>query len=193
MLQLFGLLSGLVLLIGGVSYLKDTLASKTKPHRVAFLIWSILGAIAFFTQLAEGARWSLVLPASDTIGVLVIFFLAVKRGEGSFNRQDKLALAAAAVGLILWYFTKQPLVALCITVAIDAVGTVLTIHKTYLDPESETFLGWFLSGVAGLFAAAAVGRLSFALLLYPAYLCIANGAIAAIVLLKRPPESLTRH
>jgi hypothetical protein len=184
MLRLFGILSGLFPLLGALPYIKDTMQAKTKPHRASFLIWSLLGAIAFFSQLASGATWSLIILAEDTLGTLFIFLLTYRNGESGFNRRDKAAIALACVGLILWYFTKQPLTALCITVAVDAIATVLTVHKTYLDPHSETFSTWLFSSIGGLFAALSVGRLSFALLLYPVYLVLANGAVAAAIMLR---------
>jgi hypothetical protein len=184
MQELFGLLSGLIPALGALVYLKDTISTKTKPHRASFLIWTLLGAIAFFSQLADGATWSLIVPAEDTLGVLVIFLLSFRNGQGGFNNRDKVAIGMAILGLILWYFTKQPLIALGITVAVDVIGTVLTVHKTYLDPESETFSTWLLSSIGGLFAAFAVGRLSFGLLLYPVYLIFGNGVVAAAIILK---------
>ncbi len=183
--QIFGILSGVIPALGALPYLKDTLDTKTKPHRASFLIWTMLGLIAVGSQFAQGASWSLIFPAEETIGPLVIFILALRQGEGGFSKWDKLAIAAAMFGLIIWYFTKDPLTALIITVAVDTIGTVLTVHKTYLDPHSETFSTWLLACVGGLLASLAVGKLSFALLLYPIYLFVANGAVVFVMLLRR--------
>jgi hypothetical protein len=186
MLRTFGILSGLFPLLGALPYLKDSLDTKTKPHQASFLIWTLLGAIAFFSQLAAGAKWSLIVPAEDTLGTLIVFILTVRGGGRlNFNRRDKAAVALAVLGLVLWYFTKQPLFALYITTAVDAIGMALTVHKTYLDPHSETFSAWLFSSIGGFFAALAVGRLYFALLLYPLYLVIGNGAVAVVILLRR--------
>jgi hypothetical protein len=184
MLQFFGLLSGILPLIGVIPYDRDIFKHKTKPHRSSFLIWSILGSIAFFTQLAKGATWSLFLPAADTLATLSIFILSLWYGTGGLNKRDIAGLCLAGVGLVLWYFTKEPLTALLITVGIDTVGTVLTLIKTYHEPHSETFSSWLLASLGGLFALFAVGELSFSLLLYPAYIFIANGAVNVVMLLR---------
>jgi hypothetical protein len=185
MLRIFGILSGLFPLLGALPYLRDTLDAKTKPHQASFLIWTLLGAIVFFSQLADGAKWSLIVPAEDTIGTLIVFILAVRGGgRMSFNRRDIIAIGLCALGLLLWYFTKRPVVALGITIAVDVIATSLTVHKTYLDPDSETFSAWFFSAIGGLFAALAVGKWSLALLLYPIYLVIGNGAVASAIALK---------
>ena len=185
MLQFFGFLAGLLPLLAAVPYVRDILKGKTKPHRGSFLIWMVLGLIAAFSQLAEGATWSLLLPVADTLAVMVIFALSFKHGTGGLNKRDTTALALAGIGLLLWYFTKQPLVALLITIGIDAIATVLTLIKTYADPHSETFSSWLLASLGGLFAALAVGEWSFALLVYPIYIFIANGAVNAVMLLRQ--------
>ena len=61
MFQFLGLLSGV--LSGGsyIPYLRDIFRHTTKPERASWLIWAVLGSIAFFSQLAEGATWSLWL------------------------------------------------------------------------------------------------------------------------------------
>ena len=172
-------------MIGVIPYDRDILRHKTKPHRGSFLIWSVLGSIAFFTQLAKGATWSLFLPAADTVATLSIFILSLWYGIGGLNKRDVTGLALAAGGLVLWAITKQPLTALALTVGVDAVGTVLTLIKTWEDPDGETFSSWLLAALGGLFALLAIGRLSFWLLLYPAYIFIANGSVNVVMLLRR--------
>jgi hypothetical protein len=185
MLQSFGFLSGILPMIGVVPYDRDIFRRKTRPHRGSFLIWSILGGVAFFTQFAKGATWSLFLPGADTIATLSIFILSIRYGTGGLNKRDVGGLVLAALGLVLWFVTKQPLVALLLVIGIDAVGTVLTAIKTWEDPHSETFLSWLLASLGGLFAVFAVGKLSFVLLVYPTYIFTANGSINIVMLLRR--------
>ena len=193
MRELFGILSGVLPIIGAYPYIRDILKHKTKPHRTSFLIWVVLDATAFASQLAKGATWSLIMPAIGTIEVLTSFILSLKYGVGGFAKKDIVALLLAGFGLILWYFTKEPLTALLIVIAIDVVGISLTILKTYEHPHTETFSTWLLSSIAGLFAAAAVGHLSFALLVYPLYISIANAGVCAAILLGRRKMSTRSH
>lgn len=183
MLALFGLLSGILPTLAAFPYVRDILKSKTKPHRTSFLIWAVLGVIAFITQLAKGATWSLLLPAGDTLAVLLIFILSFKHGIGGFSKTDKGALLLAGLGLILWYITKEPLTALLITIFVDAIGTFITFKKTIQEPHTETFSSWLLACLGGLFAALAVGRISFSLLVYPVYIFLANGAVDAAIII----------
>jgi hypothetical protein len=193
MLELLGLLSAILPLLGVIPYVRDILRHETKPHRGSFLIWTILGAIAFFTQFAKGATWSLFLPAGDSIATLTIFILSIRYGTGGLNKKDNAALVVAGCGLVLWYFTKQPLLTLFITIGVDAVGTVLTIVKTYHEPHTETLSSWLLAALGGLFAAGAVGKLSASLLLYPLYILLANGLVAMTIEWRRKTALLKQH
>jgi hypothetical protein len=182
MLQLFGFLSGLLPIMGVIPYDRDIFLHKTKPHRGSFFIWSVLSGTAFFAQLAKGATWSLFLPAADTIATSSIFILSIWYGTGGLNKRDIGALLLAALGLMSWYFTKQPLVALLLVIGVSAIGTALTVVKTWQDPRSETFSSWLLATLGGLFGIFAVGKFSFALLAYPIYIFIANGSVNVAML-----------
>lgn len=97
----YGFLSGLLPIISAYPYIRDILKRKTKPHRAAFLIWAVLGSIAFFAQLAKGATWSLLLPLGDTTSIVFILFLSIRYGTGGLNRKDVGVLILAAIGLII--------------------------------------------------------------------------------------------
>jgi hypothetical protein len=183
MVALYGILAGILPALSAYPYIRDILKHKTKPHRAAFLIWAVLGAIAFFTQLAKGATWSLLLPLGDTLSIIVIFVLAIRYGAGGFNKKDVGALALASLGLIVWYFTRQPLTALLIIIAIDVIGVILTLQKSYQEPHEETSSAWLLASLGAVFAMLAVNKLSFSLLVYLAYIFLTNGAIFVAVIL----------
>ena len=101
MLQLLGLLSGFISVICYLPYIRDIVAKKTKPEKASWLIWSVLGSIAFFSQLAKGATDSLWMPGVQTFGVAVIFLLSLKYGVGGLTKRDLVALLLSFFGLIL--------------------------------------------------------------------------------------------
>jgi hypothetical protein len=181
----FGLLSGILPIIGAYPYIRDELKGKTKPHRMAEFIYAVLDSIAFVSQLAKGATWSVILPGVGTVEMTIGFLLSLKYGMGGTSKKDIAALLLAATGLILWYFTRQPLTALFIVIGVDMIATALVVIKTYSHPHTETLSAWFLSFLAGLFAAAAVGHWSFTLQIYPLDVALGNGAICATILLRR--------
>lgn len=171
---------------GSFPYVVDVLKKKTKPERASWFIWTILGSIAFFSQLAKGATNSLWMNGLDTVAVVAIFVLSLRNGKGGLMKRDVAALVFALIGLILWYFTKEASIALFIVITIDLVGSILTVVKTCEDPESETLISWILFGLSGLLSAISVGSFNLTLLSYPVYILIANwSVVVAIVWGKR--------
>lgn len=154
---------------------------KVKPQRTTFLIWTLLGLIAIFSQLAKGATNSLWLPSLQTFGGIIILLLSIKHGVGGFNKRDYVAIFIVVLGLIAWSLTKEAAIALYIVIFIDAVGLYLTLHKTYLIPESEAKLAWMLSSTGGLFTALAVGNFNIILLSYPIYIIFSNAAVVVAI------------
>lgn len=183
MFAYLGLASGIIIILSHVPYIRDIILHTTKPERASWFIWLVLGSIAFFSQLAEGATSSLWLNAFDTLGVLITFILAIKFGVGGLNKRDVIALIAAGIGLILWYLTRHASIALIIAILIDASGTTLTVIKAYEDPGSETLLAWLGFALAGILATISVGKLNSILLLYPFYIFLANFSVAVAMFL----------
>ncbi len=185
MLAIFGYISAILSVLMVVPYIKDIFLLKTKPERASWFIWTVLGFIAFFSQLAKGATDSLWLTGGQTLAVLIIVLLSIKYGVGGFTKRDIRALIAAGIGLILWYITKEAAWALLIVITIDSVGTLLTVMKSYENPESETLSTWLISGTSGIFGLLAVGAFHPILLAYPLYIVIANYTIVTAMLLGR--------
>lgn len=193
MLQFLGILSGV--LSGGSypPYIRDIFRHTTKPERASWLIWLALGSIAFFSQFAEGATWSLWLTGLDTLGVLIIFILSIEYGVGGLNKRDIIALIAAGIGLFLWYLTRHAAIALLITIFIDMTGAYLTVVKAFDDPGSETLSTWLIIATAGILGMLSVGKFDLVLLVYPFYIFLANFAVAVAILLGRNRVVKTSH
>ena len=185
MLKILGILSGLLMISTVIPYIKDIFLLKTKPERASWFIWSLLNFIAFFSQLAKGASYSLMLTAGDAVVVLTVFILSIKYGVGGLTKRDIIALIGVVLCLILWYFTGEAALALVLVIIIDLIGAILTIIKSYEDPHSETLITWTLAGVAGFLGVLAVGQLNPILLAYPLYICIINSMTALAVVIGR--------
>ena len=180
MAELFAILSGAVVIVGGPPYLIDILKRKTKPQRTTWFIWSVQGVIAFGSQVGLGAHWSLVFAGMNAAGNLAVFLLSLHYGVGGgWRRLDIAALVIACVGLAVSLIIKAPLIALLGVIVADFAGLVPTLRKTFLIPKSETTITWLALGTSSLLAIFSVGSWRFSLLLYPLYLAIANYAVLA--------------
>lgn len=183
MQEILGYSSAILITGSGIPYIRDILRLKTKPERATWFIWSILLLIAFFAQVAKGGTWSLLATGPDCLVVIAIFILSIKYGVGGTTKLDIFALVGAGVGLVLWYLTNEPLLALLITILIDICAALPTIVKTYKDPGSETFIAYIGAGTGGLLGALAVGKLNFSLLLFPLWIFVLNYSIAITYIL----------
>ncbi|MBI3638306.1 hypothetical protein HY227_01010 [Candidatus Wolfebacteria bacterium] len=181
--QYFGYLSGIIILISFIPYLRGILKDQTKPERMSWLIWSVLGGISFFSQLAKGASHSLWLTGAQTFGDLFIFLLSIKYGMGGLLKRDILALSIAGLSLIIWYLTDEPAIALFMVIFIDAIGAILTMVKSYKHPATEPITAWVLTALGGFFAILAVGKWNFILLSFPIYIFLINFMIVVIIIL----------
>jgi hypothetical protein len=189
-----GVLAGLLGVFDTLPYIRDTLRGATRPHRGTWLIWTVLGVVVCLSQRADGASWSLVMVAVQALATVVIFVLAIPRGEGGLSRFDVLMMSIALGGVTGWVLADEPLVATACVVAADSIGVALMVPKTWRDPDSETLITFALASLAGMLAVGAVAALDPALLLYPAYYCLANGFIALLIVSRRAavrPSSTT--
>jgi hypothetical protein len=145
----------------------------------------ILAGISLFSQAAKGGTWSLLFTVGNILGLIIIFTLSIKHGVGGYAKRDIIALCGAGISLILWYFTKEPAVALFLVIFIDFIGALLTITKSYEHPETETLSAWVISFTAGLFGVLAVGKMNIILLAYPFYIFIADLLTVIAILIGR--------
>jgi hypothetical protein len=182
---LLGVLAGAIGAVDTVPYVRDILAGTTRPYRWTWLIWAVLAIVVCASQRADGASWSLLMAATQAVLTSVIFALAIRRGVGALGAGERAMLAVAAGGVVGWMLAGEPVVATACVVAADLIGVGMMVPKTYRDPDSETLATFALASVAGALAAGAVGRLDVSLLLYPLYFCVANGAIALLIVSRR--------
>jgi hypothetical protein len=180
-----GVLAGGVGIADTIPYVRDTLRGATRPHRGTWLIWGVLAVVVCLSQYADGASWSLVMAAVQAVLTSLIFLLSIRRGEGGLSPAEVVMIAIAGAGVIGWIVADEPLVATACVVAADVIGAAMMVPKTYRDPESETLVTFAFASLGGALAAGAVGAIDVSLLLYPAYFCLVNGAIALLIYHRR--------
>lgn len=183
---LFGILSATLSLLAYLPYVIDTLRGSTQPQRASWFIWSVLGSVALASQVSSGASTSLWFVAVQVGGTVLIFVLSLWRGTGGLMRKcDCKVMAAALLGLGLWYLTDTPAYALAISITVSLLGGSVTVAKAYADPDSETAGFWAWSAVSAVFAILSVGAWDPLMLAYPAYILGLNIAILAAMALGR--------
>lgn len=182
----FGVSAAILFFISLGPYLIEIFQHKTKPQRATWWIWFVLNIVALLAQWAAGATWSLLFSGAQTILTATIAILSINYGYGKFTRKDGLALVVAAIGVVLWQLTSQPLVALLIVVAVDLLGFYLLLLKTWESPQTEAFSTWVIASFASICGMLAVNTLNFTRLLYPSYIFLGNLFMVFVILYRRP-------
>ena len=182
---LAGRLAGLLSLAAFVPYILTTLRGQTRPNRATWWIWTTNGLVLGASYYSSGAENTVWVPVSYVVGPLVTALLAIRHGEGGWSPFDRNCMLLAGSGLLLWWLFESPLVALVMTLGVDFSGALPTIRKAHRAPETEDRLAWALFIVGNTVNLLAVERWQFAIAVYPVYMFLASGTIAALVLRPR--------
>jgi len=111
--------------------------------------------------------------------------ISFKYGEGGWGVFDLTCLLSAAFGIFLWWYFSSPLPALYISVAVDFIGALPTIKKSYLDPAGENRLSWILFWIANTINLFALQEWNLAMALYPIYMFLITGALSLILIFRQ--------
>lgn len=184
-------------LVGYIPYFRDILRKKTKPHIFSWLGWGLIGSIAFFAQIAEGAGPGAWVGGFGALICLSITLLTISHGEKTITLSDWVAFGGALVGLTLWKLTDNPLLAIILITIADFLAFVPTIRKGYNKPYEETVITWFVSSVKFMISLFAMESYGLSTLLYPVSLVLSNGSFGIMLLIRRKilskPENIKQE
>jgi hypothetical protein len=148
-------ISGLLFLAAFVPYIRAILKGA-KPRKASWIIWGALDVITIAGMLASGTFNFQI--AGAVVGATTVVVLSFKHGESGWTTTDKLALAGAALGLVLWAVTRNPRVGLFVSLAVTFLGSIPTFENGWKTPEHENIVAWSLYTISCFFALAAVPK-----------------------------------
>lgn len=185
MKEAIGIIAVLLTFVGYVPYIRDTVTGKTKPHIYTWFIWGFISAIAFALQATDHAGPGGYVTLAAAIACLAIFVLGFKYGEKEITTSDTVFLIAALVAMAIWLFAEQPLASVILLCAIDALGFVPTIRKSWNKPYEETLVSYLLNTFRFGLALIALEQYSLISSLYPLTWIVANGAFSVLLIVRR--------
>jgi hypothetical protein len=154
--QFFGISSVVLSLAAFFPYFISIIKGKTKPSGASWWTWTVLAGVAVISSYAAGAPWQvLILPAWLFFSQAIVAILSIKRGDNNWDLINKVSVSSAIIGIIVWWLTGQPLIALAISIIADIFASVPNWRHTWRNPEQENRLGWTLgwgSAVLEIFA-----------------------------------------
>ena len=125
------------------------------------------------------------MAGAQVVLTCLVFVLAIRLGTGGISAADAVLITIAGAGVAGWLVADEPMVATACVVVADLIAAGMMVPKTWRDPSSETLSTFAFASLGGLLAAGSVGALEPSLLLYPAYYCVVNGALALLIRWRR--------
>ncbi len=185
------LIAGIIETSTAIPYIRDIRRKTTRPAIVSWFTWMLLSGVAAGASFSQGAMASAVLASALALECLAIVAFSIGKGHITYSRFDAFCQLGAFLGLILWYSTKDPIVAVIIFVVVDAIGALPTFRHAWRRPYEETMYTFSLSILANALALVAISDYTFEDTVVPAYLLLLNLLITAELLLReRGPKFL---
>jgi hypothetical protein len=190
--EFLGTLGAVIAGIAALYYIYDIIWGETRPHRVTWAVWMVIGILGFSVTDAAGAGPGAYV-AAVYVGAYVITFLlslTPKYGKSGVRAMDIVLGVIAIAGVFLWRFGgMSDLWAAGLTLVCDAIALWPTLREAWLQPEHESLPAWSADVVGAALALSAVSTAAVAGNAYPVYLLAANTAIVAVLLSARYRES----
>lgn len=182
---IFGIVGGIFSAIAFIPYIIEIIKKGVKPNRASWIIWNVTNTILLVSYFSVGARETIFLPIVYFACAFIVLLLSLKYGVSAWSRLDYVSLTVSGLSLIIWFLTKNPLLALLMNLVMDTVAYLPTIKKSYIDPLSESRIAWlffFLGSFLNLFA---INSVSFGIIIYPIINVITNGVLVIILFRKK--------
>lgn len=168
----FVILGAFINLLGGISYIKDTLQGKAKPNRVSWGLWFVVAMIAFSAEISQGVGIQALTTFMVGFAPLLIFLASFvnKKAYWKITKFDLLCGALSIIGIILWQITKMGNLAILFAIFADFMAGLPTIIKSYSFPETENWIEYMSSTISVTIAIFTFKSWTFAYYAFPLYI-----------------------
>jgi len=183
---IFAIASALVGVYAFFPYIRDIFSLKTKPHTYTWLVWAITQGTAVAGLIYGGGGIASLWLIVALLFVVVIFIFSLKRGTKNITKFDTLVLIAALSAIVVWWQLDNPLAAVLMVSAIDLLGYIPSLRKTFVNPWSETMSSWIAFSVADALSIFALTEYNLLTTPYLAAFTFGSILMLAVILVRRP-------
>lgn len=168
----FIIVGAIISFLGGISYLIDTIRGTVKPNKISWFIWAVAPLIAFFAEIKQGVGLHALLTFIVGFNPLLIFLGSFinKKAYWQISKTDMYCGALSAGGLVLWYITKEPNIAILFSILADGLAGIPTVVKAYVAPETENYHAFLASAIASGLTLLTITEWTFAHYGFPLYI-----------------------
>ena len=164
----------LIQLVGSIHYLKETIAGRTKPNRVTWLMWSLAPMIGTAAAVSDGVTLATLPVFMAGFGPFLVFVASFvnKKSYWKLKSFDYWCGLFSVLALLLWYITKNPNIAIIFAILSDGAAAIPTLFKSWKNPETETASPYLATMVASATSFLVIDTWNFSEWAFPAYLVI---------------------
>ncbi|MDA3840460.1 MAG: hypothetical protein PF572_05185 [Patescibacteria group bacterium] len=183
MIQYIVILGAGVQLYGIFFYIRETIRGNTKPNRVTWLMWSLAPLIGSAAAFSDGVRWA-VLPVFIAGFAPLLVFMASFVNKKSYWKLvsfDYLCGVSSMLALVLWWITKEPLIAIFFAIASDGFAAIPTLVKSRKHPETESVEAYTTGLFNSLTSFFALRTFGISELAFPIYLVLVNSSLIVTI------------
>ncbi len=145
MQKMFGVLSGVFLIIGFIPYIKYIIVNRHsaflgKPKKASWLIWASNDSIILIGMIVASS-WNIQI-ASAVLCAVTVTILAFLYGERGWKKIDIVCGVAAVAGVALSFYFNDETIAIVASNIVLIIGAIPTFISTVEDPSRENRAAW---------------------------------------------------
>jgi hypothetical protein len=190
--EYFAVIGAGIASVGGFYYLYETITGRAKPNRVTWLLWWLFPMIIFIAQRAqgvEGLSWA-TFGAGFTPFLIVLASFLNKEAYWKTEPRDYYLMAGAMLGMVLWFLTSNPNVAILCALIADLLAGLPTLIKSYRHPETESWIAYAISTFGFGIGILAIPSYTFENYAFIGYVFALNGTLAVLSSREQPTSLL---
>jgi len=172
-------------LVGYSLYFRSIFRGLTKPHAFTWITFFLLDATVFAAQVIRGGGPGAWLTIAGALGNFAIIIFAIRWGEKHITKSDWISFTGALSGIVLWWLTNDPLVAVVIAALVNLLAVLPTLRKSFSKPFEESITIWGLDIIRFSLAVAALTSLNLTTALFPIATILTNATLVTMVLIRR--------
>jgi len=144
-------------LVQVIPYARSILHGKTRPSRVACLVWLLTDCVTFAGLVAVGFSGAAWLTLAFIGTQLVVIVLLPKYGVGGKSKFDLICFSIGILAIVGWIVIRHQFgqarygatFAVLLTTTAVAIANINMLRKLVQLPLTEDVLAWILTGIAG--------------------------------------------
>ncbi len=182
---LISIIAVVLVFLGYIPYLKDTIKGTTRPHVFSYFLWSLITLVVFGIQIKNGGGAGSYITLMLVFVIFTTFLLSLKNGKKDIKKIDYLFLVLTLLAIGLWLIIKQPLLSIILLCTIDILAFVPTVRKSWVDPYSETLSLYTITAARHTLAVIALSEITVITALFPTTWIFANALFALVLIYRR--------